>query len=269
MNSKKDNRKALFFDIDGTLLSEVTKKVPESAVRAVAEARRQGHLTFVNSGRVSKLLDPFRGLVEMDGYLCGCGTYIIIGDQELYARKIPHERGIQIRHDLVKYGIGGVLEGKGGAHFTEKQTSMARLEEMRESIRRQGALSPIPSEDESFDFDKFCCVTDENSRKEEFFATLAGEFEVIDRGNNFWECVPLGHSKATAIQLILDHYGLSLEDAYVFGDSTNDISMFSYVKNAVLMGHHDKELEPYATFVTKTVEDDGIEYAMKELGLIP
>ena len=34
------------------------------------------------------------------------------------------------------------------------------------------------------------------------------------------------------------------------------------------MGRHDAVLEPYATFETKTVEEDGIEYAMKELGLI-
>ena len=68
--------------------------------------------------------------------------------------------------------------------------------------------------------------------------------------------------------MILEHYGLNLENAYVFGDSTNDLPMFAYAKNAVLMGHHSKELEPYATFVTKTVEEDGIAYAMKQLGIL-
>ena len=34
------------------------------------------------------------------------------------------------------------------------------------------------------------------------------------------------------------------------------------------MGDHSALLEPYATFITKTVEDDGIAYAMKELGII-
>lgn len=45
------NRKALFFDIDGTLLSEVNRNVPESARKAVAGARAAGHLVFINSGR--------------------------------------------------------------------------------------------------------------------------------------------------------------------------------------------------------------------------
>ena len=44
--------------------------------------------------------------------------------------------------------------------------------------------------------------------------------------------------------------------------------MFRYARNCVLMGDHSPVLEPYATFVTKTVEEDGIAYAMKELGII-
>ena len=44
-------RKALFFDIDGTLLSEVTKTVPESAKKAISIARSLGHLVYINTGR--------------------------------------------------------------------------------------------------------------------------------------------------------------------------------------------------------------------------
>ena len=34
------------------------------------------------------------------------------------------------------------------------------------------------------------------------------------------------------------------------------------------MGDHDKETEKYADFITKRLEDDGIEYAMKSLKII-
>ena len=122
--------------------------------------------------------------------------------------------------------------------------------------------------DESYDYDKFCCITDENSDKEGFFGNLQADFDIIDRGNNFWECVPKGHSKATAIAAVLKEYGLSLEDAYVFGDSTNDLPMFAYAKNRVLMGKHDRELEVFDSFLTRNVEEDGIAWALKQLGLI-
>ena len=262
------SRKALFFDVDGTLLDEKTRRIPESAVKAVQEARRQGHLAFVNSGRVSRLLDSVRDMIEMDGWLCGCGTYLIAGGRELYARSIPHERGVEIRRLLKQHRIEGMLEGKGGCYLPEAVSWMPAIERSRRLIAAQGALSPLPLEDESYDYDKFCCITDENSDKEGFFGNLQADFDIIDRGNNFWECVPKGHSKATAIAAVLKEYGLSLEDAYVFGDSTNDLPMFAYAKNRVLMGKHDRELEVFDSFLTRNVEEDGIAWALKQLGLI-
>ena len=91
---------------------------------------------------------------------------------------------------------------------------------------------------------------------------------MIDRGEGFYECVPEGFTKATAIDVVLENYGLTLEDAYVFGDSSNDLAMFQFVEHAVAMGNHDPVLDPYAEFVTKTVEEDGIAFAMEHYGLI-
>lgn len=262
------NRKALFFDVDGTLLGDFSGRIPQSAINAIGEARRMGHLAFVNSGRTYRLLDAVRAQIELDGYLCGCGTHIILGEKELYARSIPKDTAARIKKALKDCRMEGVLEGKDGCHFTREKSWIPQLERMRAGIGRAGCIAPGFLEDEGYEFDKFCCVTDGESDVKEFSRRLEGEFQIIDRGNHFWECVPIGHSKATAIRMILDHYGLELEDAYVFGDSTNDISMFAYAKNAVLMGGHDKELEPYATFVTRKVEEDGVAYAMKALGII-
>ena len=46
-------RAILFFDIDGTVLSEVTKEVPQSAIEAMEKARAEGHLLFINTGRTN------------------------------------------------------------------------------------------------------------------------------------------------------------------------------------------------------------------------
>ena len=65
----------------------------------------------------------------------------------------------------------------------------------------------------------------------------------------------------------MNYFQMKLEDAYVFGDSSNDLAMFQYVKHAVAMGHHDPVLEPYTEFITRTVEEDGLAFAMKHYGL--
>ena len=42
----------------------------------------------------------------------------------------------------------------------------------------------------------------------------------------------------------------------------------SEAANRIVMGTHDTELEKYATFVTKKVLDNGIEYALHAFGLV-
>ena len=42
------NRAALFFDIDGTVLSEITKEIPASTVDALKRAHDAGHFLFIN-----------------------------------------------------------------------------------------------------------------------------------------------------------------------------------------------------------------------------
>lgn len=75
------NKKALFFDIDGTILSEVTGKIPESASAALQKAHDLGHLLFINTGRTICCLPPMICRLPFSGYLCGCGSYIVYNDE--------------------------------------------------------------------------------------------------------------------------------------------------------------------------------------------
>ena len=52
-------RSIIFFDIDGTLATEDERSlIPESTRNAIAETRRKGNLTFVNSGRTTFNIPP-------------------------------------------------------------------------------------------------------------------------------------------------------------------------------------------------------------------
>lgn len=260
------SRKALFFDIDGTLLSEVTKTIPESTKNALRIAREKGHLVFVNTGRACSELGEIKEMLEVDGWLCGCGTYVEAEGQTLYHRSMTPEQAELIKAAVVDCDLDGVLEGKDGCYVP---CEVSRLEEGNRLRRGIGfAIRSMNWFEECGEFDKFCVIADEKSDRSGFFRKLGLDIDVIGRGGGFYECVPAGHSKATAIDVVLGHYGLELEDACVFGDSTNDLPMFEHVPNAVLMGKHDRELEPFASFTTKTVEKDGIWYAMEHLGLL-
>ena len=45
------NRKVIFLDIDGTLTRPGHNEPPESAVRAIGQARRAGHYVLLCTGR--------------------------------------------------------------------------------------------------------------------------------------------------------------------------------------------------------------------------
>lgn len=260
-------RKALFFDIDGTLLSEVTGKVPESTKKAISIARSLGHLVFINTGRTCGGLGTLRGLVENDGWLCGCGTSVEAEGILLYKKSLSWEQIRKISRSLIASNMDGIFEGSEACYVLTLDSRFELGKRIRQNV--MAAICCIdPDHIADMDVQKLCAIGDEKSHKDLFFSSLIPDMQVIQRGGGLYECVPVGHSKATAIDIILKEYRVTLNDAYVFGDSNNDIAMFEHVPNAVLMGKHSPQLEPYASFLTRAVEEDGIWYAMESLGLL-
>ena len=82
------------------------------------------------------------------------------------------------------------------------------------------------------------------------------------------EIIQKDYSKATAIQFMCDYLNLSLDDCYVIGDSTNDLSMLQYVRHSIAMGNSTPEILPYCEYVTTDIMEDGIANALKHYELI-
>lgn len=261
-------RKALFFDIDGTLLSEKTGEVPLSAKEALEKARERGHLTFINTGRTIACIPYELKQIRFSGWLCGCGTYIQYGDEVLMARSIPHERGRQMIQMMKTCGAEMILEGQEDCYMSIRRSRFDRVERSRRYFKSMGLAIETYIENDNFDFDKFVIYTDQNTSTERLFMNLGRDMEIIDRLDGMYEIVPKGYSKGTAIEYILKYFGMEKEDAYVFGDSSNDLPMFQYAEHTIAMGVHDRVLDPYTEFVAAPVEEDGLSGAMKHYGLI-
>lgn len=84
--------KALFFDIDGTLVSFKTHQIPESTVEALTLAKEKGIKVFISTGRPFPLinnLDAIKNLI--DGYITTNGAYCFIGDDIISCNDIQKE----------------------------------------------------------------------------------------------------------------------------------------------------------------------------------
>ena len=107
----KKERCMLFFDIDGTLITTDGKRTfPESAKRALREARERGHLVYINTGRVMENVDDFIREVGFDGYVCGCGTYIVSEGEVMLHHRIPQERCREIAYKCRECHMMAIFE---------------------------------------------------------------------------------------------------------------------------------------------------------------
>lgn len=257
----------LFFDIDGTILSEETKQIPDSALEALRAAKAAGNLLFINTGRTMCSIPPQLKQFKFDGYLCGCGTYLTYRDEVLFARSIPIQRGQDLIRMMTECRLDGIAEGVQDVYIPSRRSRFEKLETTRRYFGEHGLGMELFLDRDVFEYDKLFIYADAQSDCERFFEFIKSDMEAIDRGENTYEVIQKGYSKATACDWILKKFGMEKEQAYVFGDSTNDLSMFQYAIHTIAMGKHAQELEPYTEYITEEVDRDGIAQAIRYYGL--
>lgn len=263
-------KKIAFFDIDGTLTSEIDGTIPESAITAIRTARANGHLMFINTGRCFQNVEKRFLSIGFDGLVCGCGTNIYCDGKEILHVSQSHETTMQILQAAKDADLDIVFES-----YKEVAFDLSRPLHDSEAVqlyRHFMSLSyqmPDPGTTENFACDKFVTWYQTPDQLREFRQVSDRFFTCIDRGGNFREYVPHGYSKATGIQCVLDHFGLSKNDAYVFGDSNNDLPMLSYIPNSVAMGNASPDtLFDEVSYVTKKASEGGIAAALEHFGFL-
>lgn len=262
-------RKIIFFDIDGTLLSETTHKIPESAKIAIKKAQENGHLLFINTGRCISNIVPSIKEMNFDGFVCGCGTYIEYKGKELLSNSFSNSYAKELIDDLHEYKIDSILEGKSGTYFDNDDLIFnPEVKAIKEYNIKHDLCEVKSFNDDSLNFDKFVIWTNSNSNFEKFYNKYKNKFDFIHRNDNFYEIVPLGYSKATGIEFLINHLDIDFDNTYALGDSPNDLSMLEYVKNSIAMGNSSKTLFNLVSYVTTDIEEDGVYNALKHFDII-
>lgn len=257
----------IFFDIDGTLLDDERGIVPESTVRALHQARENGHLLFLCTGRCQAIWPKDILNIGFDGVVGGCGTHIIYHGEELLHAVLEPGLQREIAEDLEKYHIDGILEGTNNSYFCHDYW----MPVVKVIFEENGTFSPKCQrfwDDAELDFDKMALWFDESSDMEGFKEKYEDRFSFILRDPTFYEVVPRGYSKATGIEFLCKRLGIDRADTMSVGDSTNDLPMLSYTGISVAMGSGNPDIFSAVDYVTAPVMEDGIERALKKFGII-
>lgn len=263
-------KKIAFFDIDGTLTSEIDGSIPESAIWAIRQARKQGNLMFINTGRCFQNVEKRFRDVGFDGYICGCGTNIYCDGKDVLYTAQSHETIMQILKAARETNVDILFESRKEVCFDlSRPLSHPNAIKQYNAFLARNYHMPEDLENPDFFSDKFVIWYEKSEQLAAFRMVSDKYFDCIDRGGTFREFVPHGYSKATGIQFVLDYYNLPKENAYAFGDSNNDLAMLSYLKNSVAMGNSlPTSLFDQVAYVTTNASNDGIKNALVHFSFI-
>lgn len=262
----------LFFDIDGTIITEDgTHTIPDSTRQAIARARKKGHLTIVNTGRVWLNIEPMIQDLGFDGYVCGCGTNIYYQKKELLRNRVPKELCAETVEVTRACQMAVLYEAADLNGYDSRMKENEKLAELMAYFSQDGRPM-VDVSDRRFYFDKFTGWYPLEQDITAFRNFLKGKFDYIDRGQTdgygMCEIVPAGFSKGTGIRYLLDYFQIPYENSYAFGDSTNDLSMLACAAHSVAMGDSPEVVRNSVEFVTRSIYEDGLAYAMEHYNLI-
>ncbi len=259
--------KLIFFDIDGTLISDYKAEIPESAKKAIQKARENGHICMVNTGRTQKMVGrELTEQVEFDGYVFGCGTMATYHDKLLFHDTLTLEQSQRIIDGLQKHRIDAVLEGRDNDYiarpeqmYTDFFKEYARVYRHFEFVDMEGALG---------NYDKLYAYIPDKEQLQAFVEDFSEDLDFIDRENGFYEIVPKDYSKAHGIRHMAELLKIPMEDTVAIGDSSNDLDMMQCAGISIAMGNATRQVKDVADYVTTDVDKDGIWNALNWLGVL-
>ena len=275
--------KIVFLDVDGTLI-DYDAICPESAAKAVEQARANGHKVYICTG-CSKAEIEQRDLPELDGMIGANGGYVedagkVVMHQSLTTDEVKHiVDWCNERH------LGFYLEANSGMYinswFVEQAPETMRryalgkgASEEQAASAGQAFINSMTRTDDLYrdDVNKVSFILssyqDHLDSKEEFPTLEANTWGGKDEQALFGDLGPTGITKKKAIEVLLEHLGASREDTISFGDAKIDLSMFELCAFNVAMGNGGPEIKAAADYITDDVNEDGLWNAFKHLGLI-
>lgn len=259
--------KAVFFDIDGTLLSFCTHLMPASAKAALVELRRRGVKCFVASGRPSYQLPPciregFEGFDGFDAYVTLTGSCCY--DAEGVYFEVP------IDPADVAAVVAQVEAGAYDALVMERDRAYVSAHNPRVcEVERTANLSYVDGNIRDAlgaTVYQFCAFVPPEREHE---VTLATRSVVTTRWTDlFCDVIPAASSKPAGIRATLARYGIGEHEWMAFGDGGNDATMLEAAAIGVAMGNATPEARAAADYVTDDVDHDGVANALAHFGLI-
>lgn len=256
--------KAVFFDIDGTLVSFATHSIPQSTLDVVKRTRREGVKVFIATGRPAVMIDnlgelEYDGIISSNGAVCTLSSGEVIHHEGITPEDVDRLIAYQ-KHSPMPIGFATddeffACDWYVGGNKAEEVWRLLNCPEPRqcdiEEARGKSIVQLVP----------FFSAEDEPRIMNEVLI----ESEANRWHRDFADCIAKGNNKATGIDHVCRYYGISPNETAAFGDGGNDIPMLLHAGIGIAMGNADENVKRAADRVADHVDRNGVSKALNEI----
>ncbi len=276
--------KAVFFDMDGTLLTD-NRTISKSTIVAINALKKQGILVGLATGRDPHFLLKYMVSLGIDVAIAYNGQYIFSCQEVLYEQALTEE-AVEVMVDYAErhrkdlsFGLATGVAGSGvmslgtgknlyrfirlvppswaGVVTFVFNRIIRRLRPQKKTNFASLLTQPV--------YQLMLLATEKETQK------LSGLFDFLTftRSSPYAaDVISQGNSKLRGIQRLGDYYGFDMNQVMVFGDSNNDLEMLAGIKYSVAMKNGSRRARQTASYVTDSNNKDGIAKALCHFGLI-
>lgn len=257
--------RAVFLDIDGTLVSFETHRIPASAMEALYAAKKNGVKLFIATGRHTSVIEE-GGVLEgfpFDGYVSLNGQYCYTSERVIYENSI-HPDDIRALLELFEthpFPCGFIEEAGLYNNLIDERVIRAH-----EAVKIK--LPKVADPRRSLENKVYQILLYAARGEEELPLSVLPHCSATRWSDNFADVIPQGGGKDVGIGKMLEHFGISVSETLAIGDGENDISMLKYCGIGVAMGNASDMVKSAADAVTDDVDHDGLYNAFQRYGII-
>lgn len=241
-----------FFDVDGTLVDMDSKKITPAVLKTLQDMQKNGIRMVMATGRGPTAIPHFDGF-DFDAYITYNGAYCFQGDHEIYKLPIPAEDVRKLVENCAAINRPVAIAS---ANWVKTNGADQDLRDYFWISKQTPKIAD--------DFDEAC--------KQDIYQMMSGgyedEYEQIlkdvdgARITAWWDraldIVPASVSKGTAVEKVLDYFGLQKEQSIAFGDGENDVELLKAAGHGIAMANANPVLKEAADEICRSVKEDGV-----------
>ncbi|MEK4361419.1 Cof-type HAD-IIB family hydrolase [Paenibacillus sp. FSL M8-0212] len=256
--------KAVFFDVDGTLLSEIDRSLSPRTAESIRELIRKGVQVVLVTGRPYNLCEEFRNL-GIDTIIWANGALIKAGDEVIH-KSVLSAQMVRAFSEFAE------LHGHSISYFTESfETNGLCTADGRvtEALSDTLGLMDFPQKISTLEQDVYCiCLYADEAETEKFQSRFPSLRFVRFHPYvvNVLEASEV--SKSIVAERVLDYLKISREDTMAFGDGENDVDLLEYAGIGIAMGNGGERIKKSADYVTLRASEDGVTHALKQFKIL-